>query len=264
MYDLNCLLKIMKRLRDPQEGCEWDLSQTYETVLPHTIEEVYEVADAIERKDYHNLKGELGDLLFQIVFYSQLSTEYSIFDFADVVDGICQKMIRRHPHVFNSPMQQNHMIRESESWEEIKQRERAEECPEYDSVLDGVAPPVPSLSMAVKLQQRAASIVFDWTTIKPVVEKIEEELEELCVEVDNKSEATKIQEELGDLLFACVNLARHLNINPEIALRHANQKFERRFRQVEVLTNSTSPSNTNTPLELMQTYWERVKVNEKK
>ena len=267
MHNLASLLGIMRRLRDPEQGCDWDLAQTYETIVPHTIEEAYEVADAIERQDFQSLRDELGDLLFQIIFYSQLSQERSTFNFDDVVQGICEKMIRRHPHIFEMSEPVLNSQKTNRSWEVIKAEERVGRRDNSQreteiSVLDGIAKTLPSLFAALKLQQRAALAGFDWPEIKPVVDKIAEELEELRTEIDEDGSSGKIEEELGDLLFACVNLARHLNINAEMALRNANRKFERRFRRVEALMGSLARDENKISLETMQTFWEQAKLEE--
>jgi len=268
MHDLDALLRIVARLRHPTEGCPWDLAQTYETIAPHTVEEAYEVVDAIERKDLWSLKDELGDLLFQIVFYSQLGRETSNFEFSDVVKGICEKMMRRHPDIFDDCAPKHRQSKtENLSWEAIKAEEREDKKqksmnPVESSILDGIAWTLPALSTAVKLQRRAAIIGFDWSEIEPVMKKIAEELTELEAEINSNGGEKKIQEELGDLLFACSNLARHLNMNPEVVLRKANQKFERRFRKVEALAKTSSSKPKKSSLDSMQKYWEQVKLEE--
>ena len=269
MHNLDSLLEIMALLRHPTKGCPWDLAQTYETIAPHTVEEAYEVADAIEQKDFENLKDELGDLLFQIIFYCQLSNEKCGFGFTDVVDAICDKMIRRHPNIFrkNSP-QHGEGSSNDLSWEAIKAQERIDKNRNSTqvreiSVLDDIVWSLPSLSIAIKLQRRASVIGFDWSEITPVIKKIAEELHELEIEINSKVSQEKIEEEMGDLLFACSNLARHLDLNPEMALRKANRKFERRFRKVENLTKKSEGEPTTNILDKMQAYWEQVKLEEK-
>jgi len=267
MSDLSTLLAIMSRLRDPKTGCEWDLAQTYDTIALHTIEEAYEVLDAIQRKDFEDLKEELGDLLFQIVFYSQLSLEEKRFEFSDVVNVICEKMIRRHPKIFEKQNQGQESTDELNnlSWAEIKTVERQKKAAANGptSVLDGIAWALPALSIAAKLQQRASTMGFDWSEIGPVMEKIREELGELQEELQLESSMEKIEEEFGDLLFACTNLGRHLGLNPEETLRKANKKFERRFRQVEVLFGEAAPLTASADkLGVMQRYWEQVKLEE--
>ncbi|MDY7218988.1 nucleoside triphosphate pyrophosphohydrolase [Denitrificimonas sp. JX-1] len=240
-YQLQDLLYLMTRLRDPESGCPWDLQQDFTSIVPHTLEETYEVADAIEREDFAHLPSELGDLLFQVVYYSQLGHEQQMFDFSTVVHSITEKLIRRHPHVF--PEGTLYGARETtaveaeqvkERWEEIKQRERAASAePEQTiSVLDDIPLQLPALSRALKIQKRASTVGFDWGDLAPVLDKIDEELLEVREAVASGDFAA-VSEELGDLLFATVNVARHLHIDPETALRAANQKFSQRFKYVE-------------------------------
>jgi ATP diphosphatase len=217
---LERLVSIMRRLRDPVNGCEWDREQTFATIAPYTIEEAYEVADAIAGGDMDALADELGDLQLQVVFHSQMASEAGKFTLEDVIDRICDKLERRHPHIFGD-------AERSPGWEELKAAER-EKSPD-DSALAGVALALPALERAAKLQRRAARVGFDWPDKSGPRAKIEEELAEL----DAETEHQRMLEELGDLLFAVVNLARHLNIEPEAALREANTKFERRFRTIE-------------------------------
>ena len=219
---LDRLVAIMRRLRDPKTGCEWDTVQTFETIAPYTIEEAYEVADAIARNDMDALADELGDLQLQVVFHSQMAEESGLFTLDDVVERICDKMERRHPHIFGDVEHGGHHL-----WEEIKAAER-KKSPD-DSALAGVALALPALERAAKLQRRAARVGFDWPDASGPRAKIDEELAELEAETDHDRKV----EELGDLLFAVANLARHLNIEPETALREANRKFERRFRSIE-------------------------------
>jgi ATP diphosphatase len=219
---LERLVEIMRRLRDPQRGCEWDMVQTFATIAPYTIEEAYEVADAIVRNDMDALADELGDLQLQVVFHAQMADEAGLFTLEDVIAGICDKMERRHPHIFGNEVQGGH-----HRWEEIKAAERKESSDH--SALAGVALALPALERAAKLQRRAARVGFDWPDTAGPRAKIDEELAEL----DAESEHPRMLEELGDLLFAVVNLARHLNIEPEAALREANRKFEQRFRTIE-------------------------------
>jgi ATP diphosphatase len=220
--ELDRLVAIMRSLRDPASGCEWDRVQTFDTIAPYTIEEAYEVADAIARKDMNSLVDELGDLQLQVVFHSQMAEEAGLFTLADVFDRICDKMERRHPHIFGDVERGGHHL-----WEEIKAAERKESPDE--SALAGVALALPALERAAKLQRRAARVGFDWPDVSGPRAKIDEELAEL----DAETEHDRKLDELGDLLFAVVNLARHLNIEPEAALREANRKFERRFRAIE-------------------------------
>ncbi|OWJ93093.1 nucleoside triphosphate pyrophosphohydrolase [Pseudomonas sp. A46] len=271
MYQLNDLLHLMARLRDPQHGCPWDLKQDYASIVPHTIEEAYEVADAIERGDFDHLPGELGDLLFQVVYYSQLAKEEGRFEFAEVVDGITRKLLRRHPHVF--PDGDLHgapdMARLEEAaikqrWEEIKAEERAEKAaaPEQLSLLDDVPSALPALSRAAKLQKRAAQVGFDWPEALPVVDKLREELDEV-LEAMSENDPEAIAEEVGDLLFVAVNLARHLKVDPEAALRSANAKFDRRFRFIEQALRDSGRPIEDCPLEELDALWGEAKKQEK-
>jgi ATP diphosphatase len=238
---LERLVAIMRRLRDPVSGCEWDREQSFETIAPYTIEEAYEVADAIARGDMDALADELGDLQLQVVFHAQMADEAGQFTLDDVIDRICDKLERRHPHIFGEASH-------SPGWEELKAAER-KKSPDA-SALAGVALALPSLERAAKLQRRAARVGFDWPDPSGPRAKIDEELAELDAETDHP----RMLEELGDLLFAVVNLARHLNIEPEAALREANRKFEQRFRSIE-----QAPGFTDLPLEKKEELWLRAK-----
>lgn len=271
MHKLDDLIFLMSRLRDPQFGCPWDLKQTYATIVPHTLEEAYEVADAIERGDLDHLQGELGDLLFQVVFYAQLAKEEGRFEFDGVIDGITRKLLRRHPHVF--PTGELYAPREAprltddqvnRRWEEIKAQERAEKtgAPEQLSLLDDVPAALPALSRAAKLQKRAAQVGFDWPEALPVVDKVREELDEV-LEAMADNDSVAIAEEVGDLLFVVVNLARHLKVDPETALRSANSKFDRRFRFIEQALRHTQRPIEDCTLEEMDALWGEAKRQEK-
>jgi len=238
------LLAIMARLRDPKTGCEWDTVQTFETIAPYTIEEAYEVADAIERKDMADLKDELGDLLLQVVFHSRMAEEAGIFSFDDVVNAISDKMERRHPHIFGDAVAGGHHL-----WEMIKAEERAAKPDQ--SALAGVAVGLPALLRAEKLQKRAARTGFDWPDASGPRAKIDEEI----AEVEAASDAER-EEEIGDLLFATVNWARKFGIDPEVALRGANAKFERRFRAMEAHAGDAFPT---LDLDAQEALWQRVK-----
>lgn len=240
-YQLSDLLYLMARLRDPEGGCPWDLQQDFASIVPHTLEEAYEVADAIEREDFAHLPSELGDLLFQVVYYSQLGQELQMFDFSTVVHSITEKLVRRHPHVFAdgqlyAATQTSAVNSEQvkQRWEEIKQQERAEQAePEQAvSVLADIPLNMPALSRALKIQKRASSVGFDWSSLPPVLAKVDEELQEVREALASGDQAA-ISDELGDLLFATVNVARHLKVNPETALRAANIKFSERLQAVE-------------------------------
>jgi len=271
MYQLNDLLYLMQRLRDPQTGCPWDIKQNYASIVPYTLEEAYEVADAIERGDFEHLSGELGDLLFQVVFYSQLATEDGRFGFAEVVDGITRKLVRRHPHVF--PAGDLHAVADAQTlaeagvkqrWEELKAEERAEKssAPQQLSLLDDVPNTLPALSRASKVQKRAAQVGFDWPEALPVLDKVREELDEV-LEAMAAGDQAAITDELGDLLFAVVNLTRHLKVDGEAALRQATAKFERRFRGIEQRLRERSVAIENCTLEQLDTLWAEVKQLEK-
>ncbi|AGA86191.1 nucleoside triphosphate pyrophosphohydrolase [Stutzerimonas stutzeri] len=270
MYQLPDLLHLMARLRDPQHGCPWDLQQNYASIVPHTLEEAYEVADAIESGDFDHLPGELGDLLFQVVYYSQLAREEGRFEFATVVDAITRKLIRRHPHVFPDgdlygspelPRLDEAAIKQR--WEEIKAEERAEKAaaPEQLSLLDDVPSALPALSRAAKLQKRAAQVGFDWPEALPVVDKVREELGEV-LEAMSEDDPQAIAEELGDLLFVVVNLARHLKVDPENALRAANGKFERRFRFIEQALREAGRPIEHCDLDELDALWGEAKKAE--
>ena len=225
------LLAIMARLRDPGGGCPWDREQTLETIVPYTIEEAYEVADAIHHGDMEALREELGDLLFQVVFYAQIARERGAFGFSEVVSAISNKMLRRHPHVFGDA-EIGSAEEQRRAWERHKAGERAQRA--AHGLLDGVAHSLPALIRAEKLQRRAAKVGFDWDAPEPVLDKIAEELEELRGEIRAGADAARLEDELGDLLFSCVNLARHLHLHPEQAIAGANRKFEHRFAWIEV------------------------------
>jgi len=253
------LLEIMVALRDPQSGCPWDIKQTFQTIIPYTLEEAYEVADAIESGDMQELKSELGDLLFQIVFYAQMAKEQGEFEFNDVVEAVSEKLKRRHPHVFSNVDCKDEAALH-EAWENSKATERDSQAEANKaSILDGVAKALPSLKRAQKLQKRAAREGFDWPDIEPVLEKIEEEIQELrhAVQVNNQ---TSIFEETGDILFSCVNLARHLNVDAEESLRGCNQKFEQRFAYIERALNKSGRAFKSCTIEELEILWQEAKV----
>ncbi|RFF31271.1 nucleoside triphosphate pyrophosphohydrolase [Wenzhouxiangella sediminis] len=225
------LIEIMARLRDPERGCPWDIEQTFRTIAPYTVEEAHEVADAIERDDLEDLRDELGDLLFQVVFHARMAEERSLFDFDDVAAAISDKLVRRHPHVFGDARFDN-VEQQSANWEDIKAAERAEKGRADESLLDGVSRGLPALRRAVKLQKRAARAGFDWPGAEPIFEKLHEEADELRAALERK-DTDNIEEEIGDLLFVITNLARKLDVDPGAALRRCNHKFERRFRTME-------------------------------
>ena len=275
-HSIKQLLEIMAQLRDPQKGCPWDRKQSYESIVPHTLEEAYEVADCIERGDFAHLKDELGDLLFQVIFYSQLASEERRFEFNDVVDNLNQKLLRRHPHVFDPNFADDTSLDHqaddadksisekavSSNWEKIKQQEkRSDKSPLKISVLDDVPAALPALSRAQKLQKRAANVGFDWPNLAPALAKITEETEELYQALEN-NDADNALEEIGDLMFSCVNVVRHLKADSEQLLRRANDKFEARFRKIENMLDKQGIHWEDTDLSQLDQLWELAKRDE--
>jgi len=264
--ELDRLLGIMARLRDPLQGCPWDLQQDFASIAPYTIEEAYEVADAIDRGDLDDLCDELGDLLLQVVFHAQMASEQGAFGFADVARAISDKMQRRHPHVF-AQVQVDGAEDVNSNWEAIKRAERAAKGDADTSALAGISRGLPEWQRAVKLQARAARVGFDWPGPAPVLDKVREELDEVAAELargpvqDNQA---RLEEELGDLLFVCANLARHAKVDVGAALRHANHKFERRFRAMEAQAAAAGASMAGLDLEAQERLWEQAKVAEAK
>ncbi|MBI1777572.1 MAG: nucleoside triphosphate pyrophosphohydrolase [Proteobacteria bacterium] len=262
---LDRLLQIMAKLRDPKGGCPWDLEQTFKTIAPYTIEEAYEVADAIERGDVGDLKDELGDLLLQVVFHAQMAREAGQFDFGEVASGIADKMVRRHPHVFADAKVAGAEA-QTASWEAQKAEERTAKGKDKDadmSALAGVGLAMPALVRADKLQRRAGRVGFDWPEANQVVDKIEEEIAELRAELP-EGDPDRLEDEIGDLLFAVVNLARHLQVDSEAALRRCNGKFERRFRSIEARLAASKRSPKEASLAEMEALWEAVKRDERR
>lgn len=263
MSSIDKLLNIMARLRDPESGCPWDLRQTYASIVPYTLEEAYEVADAIERGDMRELREELGDLLFQVVFYSQIASEEGYFDFEQVAAGIAEKMLRRHPHVFdNAEYESDAALREA--WERTKAQERRDKGGQPDhSQLAGVALGLPALMRAHKLQKRAADVGFDWPDAGGAFDKVREEIDEVQQALD-AGDSAQVDEELGDLLFAMVNVVRLLGFKAEHSLRRASAKFERRFRDMERLLAAQGHTDLRTlTLQQLDGAWEAVKQHEK-
>ncbi|MFO1080811.1 MAG: nucleoside triphosphate pyrophosphohydrolase [Reyranellaceae bacterium] len=255
------LLAVMAWLRHPRHGCPWDLEQTFRTIAPYTLEEAYEVADAIERDDLPALKEELGDLLLQVVYHARMAEETGAFAFTDVAAAIADKMVSRHPHVFG-PTVIASAEAQTASWETRKAAERAAKAAadQPASTLDGVARALPALTRAEKLQKRAARVGFDWASLGPVIDKIEEELGELRRELEDERIAPeRVQDELGDVLFAVANLARHCKVDPEAALRATNDKFERRFHHIESRLAETGRTPTEATLEEMEAFWQEAK-----
>ncbi len=266
---LLALLEVMRRLRDPQTGCPWDIEQTFATIAPYTIEEAYEVAAAIERQDMAELQDELGDLLLQVVYHARMAEEQGAFDFAAVTEAITSKMIARHPHVFGSA-QVADAAAQTGAWEVLKANERQRRAAQEGrapGVLDGVALGLPALLRAVKLQRRAARVGFDWADTRDVLDKIIEEIAELRVEMQaggsDASRRDRMEDEFGDVLFALANLARHLEIDPEAALRRTNGKFERRFRGIEAALAEQGRGPAEASLDEMEALWQAIKRAEK-
>ena len=257
------LLAIMAMLRDPEHGCPWDLKQTFASIVPHTIEEAYEVADAIEQGQFDELKKELGDLLFQVVFYAQLGQEQNKFDFEQIANAMCDKLISRHPHVFsNQSFANDEAIKRN--WENLKAQERAQATQKSTSVLDDIPRNMPALSRAYKMQKRVSHVGFDWPDVHGALDKVSEEIEELKVELqDIETNKADIADELGDLYFALTNVTRHLGLKPEEVLRNANNKFERRFRGVEDEVVRRGKSVDSASLQELDAIWDLVKLQEK-
>ncbi|MGR9044325.1 MAG: nucleoside triphosphate pyrophosphohydrolase [Gammaproteobacteria bacterium] len=264
MEHIEKLLAIMARLRSPEEGCPWDLKQDFYSLIPYTIEEAYEVADAIERHDLDDLRLELGDLLLQVVFHSRIAEERGLFDFDQVAKGISEKLIRRHPHVFSDVKYKDEDERK-QAWEQAKQEERltkrSKELP--DSVLDGIPGNLPALVQCEKIQNRAASHGFDWPEVPPVFDKVMEELDEVKEAWESGNQA-HVQEEVGDLLLVAVNLARHLKVNPEIALRESTKKFAARFHYIERQIQASGRQLRDCELDELDMLWHEAKRELKK
>ncbi|TDI59249.1 MAG: nucleoside triphosphate pyrophosphohydrolase [Alphaproteobacteria bacterium] len=259
------LLQIMQKLRDPSGGCPWDIEQDFDTIAPYTIEESYEVAEAIAQKDMEGLKDELGDLLFQVVFHAQMASEQGAFTFDDVIEAVCEKMTRRHPHVFGDASIED-ADAQAMAWEQHKEAERTEKARaagQVPSVLDGVALSYPALLRSVKLSKRAARVGFDWPNAEPVLDKLNEEMLELAEELVRKSNGkdnqADIESELGDILFAYTSLARHLKVDPEQALRGTNDRFERRFRTIEKILADQGKRPEDQSLDELEALWQTAK-----
>ncbi len=265
MEETRKLLQIMKALRDPVSGCPWDIKQSFATIAPYTIEEAYEVADAIERRDMPALQDELGDLLLQVVFHAQMANDQGLFDFEDVARSINDKMVRRHPHVFGDLTFADEAEQKAH-WEDLKQQERSGKTDKPGSALDDVAVALPALTRAEKIQKRAARVGFDWSSLEPVVDKVAEELTELQEAIAEPGYTDTInpaiEDELGDLLFAATNVARHINIDPEQALKRATAKFEKRFRIVELLVQKDGHQMSSLSIDELDVYWGLAKAED--
>ena len=253
MNTIQDLINIMAALRDPETGCPWDRQQTLESIIPYTLEEIYELVDAMERDSLDDARDELGDLLFHIVFYSHMASEAGAFDFTDVVTGVCEKLRRRHPHVF-AGQRVDTAEEVKRNWEKMKREEGG------GDYLGNIARALPALQRAEKLQKRAARAGFDWDDPAPVLAKLEEEINELKREIAGSSERSRLQSELGDVFFAATNLARHLQVNPETALREANNRFEQRFRFIQTRLEEEGEDLESASLERMEELWEEAKI----
>ena len=266
MQSIEKLIDIMRALRDPKSGCPWDLEQDFQSLIPYTLEEAYEVADAIERNNLNDIKSELGDLLFQIIFYSQLAKEQEVFDFNDIAQAVSEKLIRRHPHVFADAKVKN-AKEQTKEWEKIKKHEREEKAGKdstHLSILDDVSRILPSLMRSEKLQRRAAKEGFDWPNIEDVMLKVREELDEVQQEIDaDVQNKERIEDEIGDLFFSCINLSRHADVDTEQCLRKANLKFERRFRKLEQIANRRGSQINEMTTNELENLWKEVKLQEK-
>ena len=267
MADVQALLDIMARLRDPERGCPWDVKQDFASIAPYTVEEAYEVADAVQRGDMADLRDELGDLLLQVVFHARMAEEAGHFAFADVVAAISEKMLRRHPHVFGDATVED-ADAQTVAWEEHKRQERQARGDADTSALAGIARGLPEWQRAVKLQKRAATVGFDWPGPAPVIAKLHEEIEEVRVEFDavaagDAAARDRLEDELGDVLFVVANLTRHGKVDFGAALRRANHKFERRFRRMEALAAAEGTKLAGQSLDAQDAYWNRAKSEEK-
>ncbi len=260
MDNLLRLLNIMQMLRDPEDGCPWDIQQTFDSIVPYTIEEVYEVADAIDQQDFEQLKDELGDLLLQVVYFTQMAREKNLFDFEDVARAICNKLVRRHPHMFGKHEIQGDLKQANKTWERVKQQERNEKNgSNSNSLLNDIPVAMPQLLRAKKIQKRVSNVGFDWKETNEVIGKVEEELNELKEVINTSNNQMALEEELGDLLFSVVNLSRHISVNAEEALRKGNKKFINRFQYLEQQIQSEGGDIENYNQEELERLWQKAK-----
>jgi len=257
--NINQLLEIMRKLRDPDNGCPWDIEQDFTSIAPYTIEEAYEVSDAITRNNMDDLRDELGDLLFQTVFHAQMAYELGEFNFDDVVQSVCDKMTRRHPHVFADSTIKD-AAAQTGAWEKQKASERKNKGSQ--GVLSDIPIALPATMRALKLQERAARVGFDWPDVRPVFDKLQEEVIELQNELNGEDNQINIESEIGDILFVCINLARKLNVSPEIALTRTNKKFTSRFEHIEAILKSKGKSPETSNLQEMEQLWQQAKLKE--
>ena len=258
MKEINELISIMKTLRDPEKGCPWDRQQTMYTIMPYTLEEVYELADAVENGDMQELCRELGDLLFHIVFYAQIADELNSFNFREIAENINQKLRNRHPHVFSDAVIDS-ADEQTHAWERIKFAERRQKN-SNPSILDEINKAQPAMARALVLQKRAAAVGFDWEDSRGVIDKINEEIEELKSELEKGQGSEELENELGDVIFSCINLARHAGVNPEVALRNTNNKFEKRFRYIEDCLIAQNREIAAVPLDELEKLWQEAKL----
>lgn len=260
MKPIDRLLKIMAQLRDKEKGCPWDVEQDFASIAPHTLEEAYEVVDAIERRDMKDLREELGDLLLQVVFHSQMASEQKLFTFDDVVKGICDKLEARHPHVFGDAKIAT-SAEQTEAWEKHKEKEKAKSA-KTDDVFDNITSSLPAMTRAVKLQKKAERLGFDWPDVSLVFDKLDEEVKELLHVLQTKGDKTKQLEELGDMIFCCVNIARKLGVDPEEAVRYCNRKFEKRVRYVKNQLDMQRLNIQSASFQELNDLWDQAKISE--
>lgn len=261
MKPIDRLLEIMARLRNKENGCPWDVEQDFSSIAPHTLEEAYEVVDAIEKKDMKALREELGDLLLQVVFHAQMASEENLFNFEDVAQGICDKLVNRHPHVFGDATIKT-AAEQTEAWEQIKAREKAENSKPGNDILAGITVALPAMTRAVKLQKTAARVGFDWPDTESAFEKLQEEVRELTYVIENEGTHEEKVEEIGDMIFSCVNIARKLDVDPEEAVRLCNRKFEQRMQYIQRELDLQRARIQDASLQELNDLWDQAKIAE--